>query len=136
MGNPAHGEAACVRYGKAPAHKGESTLRGSGRLGEAGIAAQTGSWKGVRMAEGEFVRRLGEVGYGPNNARGELLDLLGCAGLIVHGGWCSRGGRTRSSCGRAAPCGTSGPSPSEERMPGSGLRRYGRGAPQIGRAHV
>jgi len=38
------------------------------------------------MAEGEFVRRLGEVGYGPNNARGELLDLLGCAGLIVHGG--------------------------------------------------
>jgi hypothetical protein len=38
------------------------------------------------MAEGEFVRRLGEVGYGPNNARGELLDLHACAGLIVHDG--------------------------------------------------
>jgi hypothetical protein len=48
--------------------------------------AQTAELKGFRMAEGEFVRRLGEAGYGPNNARGELLDLLGCAGLIVHGG--------------------------------------------------
>ena len=38
------------------------------------------------MAEGEFVRRLGEVGYGPNNARGELLDLLACAGFLVHEG--------------------------------------------------
>ena len=38
------------------------------------------------MAEGEFVRRLGEAGYGPNNARGELLDLLACAGFLVHEG--------------------------------------------------
>jgi len=38
------------------------------------------------MAEGEFVRRLGEPGYGRNNARGELLDLLACAGLLVHEG--------------------------------------------------
>jgi hypothetical protein len=38
------------------------------------------------MAEGEFVRRLGEAGYSPNNARGELLDLLACAGFLVHEG--------------------------------------------------
>src|SRR5918994_3899689 len=38
------------------------------------------------MAEGEFVRRLGEAGYGLNNARGELLDLLACAGFLVHEG--------------------------------------------------
>ena len=38
------------------------------------------------MAEGEFVRRLGEAGYGPNNARGELLDLLACASFLVHEG--------------------------------------------------
>jgi hypothetical protein len=35
------------------------------------------------MAEGEFVRPLGEAGYGSNNARGELLDLLACAGLPI-----------------------------------------------------
>jgi len=38
------------------------------------------------MAEGELIRRLGEAGYGPNNARGELLDLLACAGFLVHEG--------------------------------------------------
>jgi len=38
------------------------------------------------MAGDEFVRRLGEAGYGPNNARGELLNLLACAGHHVHEG--------------------------------------------------
>src|SRR5829696_8949887 len=38
------------------------------------------------MAEGEFVRRLGAPGYVRNNACGELLDLLACAGLLVHEG--------------------------------------------------
>ena len=38
------------------------------------------------MAEGEFVRRLGEAGYGPNNGRAGILGLLACADLLVHEG--------------------------------------------------
>jgi hypothetical protein len=33
------------------------------------------------MAEGEFVWRLGETGYGRDNGRVGVLDLLACAGL-------------------------------------------------------
>jgi hypothetical protein len=38
------------------------------------------------MAENEFVRRLGEAGYGRNNGRAGILDLLACTGLLVHEG--------------------------------------------------
>jgi nucleotide-binding universal stress UspA family protein len=34
----------------------------------------------------EVVRRLGETGYGRNNGRVGILDLLACAGLLVHEG--------------------------------------------------
>jgi len=33
------------------------------------------------MAEGEFVRRLGEAGHGRDNGRVGVLGLLACAGL-------------------------------------------------------
>jgi hypothetical protein len=86
MGNPAHGEAACIRYGIATADQGEPTLRESGRLTKALAGAQTGSWKGSRMAECEFVWRLEEAGYSRNNGGVEILDLLAYAGLFVHEG--------------------------------------------------
>src|SRR5918994_904103 len=35
------------------------------------------------MAEGEFVRRLGEVGYGRDNGHMGVLDLLARAGLSI-----------------------------------------------------
>jgi len=38
------------------------------------------------MAEGEFVRRLGEEEYWPDNGRVRVLDLLADAGLLVHEG--------------------------------------------------
>jgi len=38
------------------------------------------------MAEGEFVRRLGEEEYWQDNGRVGVLDLLACAGLLVHEG--------------------------------------------------
>jgi hypothetical protein len=38
------------------------------------------------MAEGEFVRRLGEVGHWQDNGRAGALDLLADAGLLVHEG--------------------------------------------------
>src|SRR5215211_3977694 len=38
------------------------------------------------MVEDEFVRRLGEAGYGRNNGRVGILDLLACAGLLSHEG--------------------------------------------------
>jgi hypothetical protein len=38
------------------------------------------------MAEGEFVRRLGEAGYARNNGHGQLLDLLADVGLLLHEG--------------------------------------------------
>jgi len=38
------------------------------------------------MAESEFVWRLGETGYGRINGRVGILDLLACAGLLVHEG--------------------------------------------------
>ena len=34
----------------------------------------------------EVVRRLGETGYGRNNGRVWILDLLACAGLLVQEG--------------------------------------------------
>jgi hypothetical protein len=48
--------------------------------------AQRAELKGSRMAEDEFVRRLGEAGYGPNNGRAGILGLLACADLLVHEG--------------------------------------------------
>ena len=44
------------------------------------IATQA-TWKGSRMAEVEFVRRLGELGYGRDDGRVGVLDLLARAGL-------------------------------------------------------
>jgi hypothetical protein len=38
------------------------------------------------MAEGEFVRRLGEEEYWQDNGRVGILDLLADAGLLVHEG--------------------------------------------------
>src|SRR5215218_5610661 len=38
------------------------------------------------MAEGEFVRRLGEEEYWQDNGRVRVLDLLADAGLLVHEG--------------------------------------------------
>jgi hypothetical protein len=38
------------------------------------------------MSEGEFVWCLGEAGYGRDNRRVGILDLLACAGLLVHEG--------------------------------------------------
>ena len=38
------------------------------------------------MAEGEFVRRLGEVGHWQDNGRVGILDLLADADLLVHEG--------------------------------------------------
>src|SRR5215208_2850347 len=38
------------------------------------------------MREGEFVRRLGDAGYGRINGRAGIWDLLACAGLLVHEG--------------------------------------------------
>jgi hypothetical protein len=38
------------------------------------------------MAEGEFVRRLGEVGHWQDNGCVGILDLHACAGLLVHEG--------------------------------------------------
>src|SRR3712207_2878787 len=55
MGNPAHGEAACFRYGKAPAHNGESTLRGRARLAGAETVTQTAVLEGISNG-GERVR--------------------------------------------------------------------------------
>src|SRR5215208_137 len=55
MGNPAHGETACFRYGKAPAHNGEGTLRGRARLAAAEIVAQTAVLEGISN-EGGRVR--------------------------------------------------------------------------------
>src|ERR671911_555079 len=52
MDNPAHGEAACVRYGKATAHNGEKILRGSGRRGETEIVAQTAELEGISNGGG------------------------------------------------------------------------------------
>src|SRR5215217_6607481 len=52
MDNHAHGEAACVRYGKATAHNGEKILRGSGRRGETEIVAQTAELEGISNGGG------------------------------------------------------------------------------------
>jgi hypothetical protein len=38
------------------------------------------------MGEGEFVRRLGNAGYGRINGRVGIWDLLACAGLLGHEG--------------------------------------------------
>jgi hypothetical protein len=38
------------------------------------------------MAEDEFVRRLGEAGHWQDNGHVGILDLLACAGLLVHEG--------------------------------------------------
>ena len=38
------------------------------------------------MGEGEFVRRLGDAGYGRINGRVGIWDLLACAGLLGHEG--------------------------------------------------
>jgi hypothetical protein len=38
------------------------------------------------MGEGEFVRRLGDAGYGRINGRVGIRDLLACAGLLGHEG--------------------------------------------------
>jgi hypothetical protein len=43
-------------------------------------------WKGSRMAEGEYVRPLGEAGYGRNNGRVGILGRLSYSGLLVHEG--------------------------------------------------
>src|SRR5918994_5994313 len=52
MDNPAHGEAACVRYGKATAHNGEKILRRSGRRGETEIVAHTAELEGISNGGG------------------------------------------------------------------------------------
>jgi hypothetical protein len=52
MGNPAQGEAACVRYGMATADEGERTLRESTRLKEAGMVAQTAELEGISNGGG------------------------------------------------------------------------------------
>src|SRR5215207_11558079 len=52
MDNPAHGEAAWFRYGKATVHNGERILRGSGRRGEKEIVAQTAELEGISNGRG------------------------------------------------------------------------------------
>src|SRR5829696_10383788 len=53
MGNPAHGETACFRYGKATAHNGEEgTLRGRARLAGAEIVAQAAVLEGISNGGG------------------------------------------------------------------------------------
>ena len=86
LGNPAHGETICLRYGTARADEGERALRENARLTEAETVAQRAELKGSRMVEGEFIRRLGEAAYGRNNGRVGILGLLACADLLLHEG--------------------------------------------------
>ena len=83
------------------------------------------------MAEGGFVGRLGEEEYWQDNGRVGILDLLADAGLLAHDGLVLTRRAHESSCGLAAPCGTFGLPPGEEKMPGGWLQRYGRGTPRI-----
>jgi hypothetical protein len=73
MGNPAHGEAACVRYGKATAHNGEKILRGSGRRGETEIVAHTAELEGISNGGGRVRPASRRGGVRPKQrARGDL----------------------------------------------------------------
>jgi hypothetical protein len=79
--------------GTVNADEGTRALRESSRLAEAGIVAQA-TLEGISDGTGR-VRLAPRAGYGRDNGRVGVLDLLACATIPASPkGWCSPGGRT------------------------------------------